>query len=179
MPSKLRVGAVNYLNSKPLIERLTEFSPQIDLTLDLPSKLADRMAAGALDVGLIPVIEFFRGDGYSFVPNIAIGSRGPVLSVTLFSRVPWREIRSVAPRRRLANQPSRRKLLRKRYGVNPTICPLPIHAAAEESNADAVLLIGDRPCACLPGFRYAYDLEKRDCVDRASDGLRGGPSEAA
>src|SRR5205823_6737541 len=81
----LRVGAVNYLNSKPLIERLTDFAPSVELSLDLPSRLADRMAAGGLDVGLIPVVEFFRGDGYSFVPNIAIASRGPVLSVTLFS----------------------------------------------------------------------------------------------
>ena len=43
----------------------------------------------------IPVVEFFRGDNYGLVPNVAIGSRGPVLSVTLFSKVPWEEIRSV------------------------------------------------------------------------------------
>ena len=61
MPTKLRVGAVNYLNTKPLIERLTELAPEIELQLDLPSRLADRLAAGELDVGLIPVIEYFRG----------------------------------------------------------------------------------------------------------------------
>jgi chorismate dehydratase len=160
MPSKLRVGAVNYLNSKPLVERLTEFSQQIELSLDLPSRLADRLAAGELDVGLIPVIEFFRGDGYSLVPNIAVGSRGPVLSVTLFSRVPWKEIRSVA-----LDEGSRTSsaltqiLLRMRYGVDPALRPLPIDAAAGEVETDAVLLIGDRAMrACLPGFRYAYDL---------------------
>src|SRR5688572_2268063 len=160
MSTKLRVGAVNYLNSKPLIERLTDFAPEIDLTLDLPSRLADRMAAGELDVGLIPVVEFFRGDGYTFVPNIAIASRGPVLSVTLFSRVPWSEIRSVA-----LDEGSRtsaaltRILLAKRYGVNPQFRPLPIDAPAEEAKTDAVLLIGDRAMrACLPGFRHAYDL---------------------
>ena len=58
----LRVGAVNYLNTKPLIERLSDFAPNIELSLDLPSALADRLAAGRLDVGLIPVVEFFRGD---------------------------------------------------------------------------------------------------------------------
>lgn len=156
----LRVGAVNYLNSKPLIERLTDFAPHIELTLDLPSRLADRMAAGELDVGLIPVIEFFRGDGYSFIPNIAIGSRGPVLSVTLFSRVPWPEIRSVA-----LDEGSRTSaaltqiLLRKRYGVVPEVRPLPIDTPAEDVNTDAVLLIGDRAMrACLSGHRFAYDL---------------------
>src|SRR5262245_41641341 len=96
MPATIRVGAVNYLNSKPLIERLTDFAPQFELSLDLPSRLADQLAAGAIDVGLIPVVEYFRGSGYSFVPNIAIASHGPVLSVTLFSRVPLAEVRSVA-----------------------------------------------------------------------------------
>jgi len=91
----IRVGAVNYLNSKPLIEGLEGFAPNIRLTLDLPSRLADQMERGELDVGLLPVAEVFRG-GYAFLPNIAIASRGPVLSVTLFSKVPWNEIRSVA-----------------------------------------------------------------------------------
>jgi chorismate dehydratase len=198
MPAKLRVGAVNYLNSKPLIERLAEFAPEIDLSLDLPSRLADRMAAGELDVGLIPVIEYFRGEGqvgvtqlgcrtafpgrpdglespsydgktvqlrkshqgYTYIPGIAIASRGPVLSVTLFSRVPWPEIRSVA-----LDEGSRTSsalaqiLLRKRYGANAEVRPLPIDAPAEDAEADAVLLIGDRAMrACLPGFRHAYDL---------------------
>src|SRR5439155_18055084 len=96
MGTTLRVGAVNYLNSKPLIERLTHFAPGVELSLALPSRLADQLAAGTIDVGLIPVVEFFRGTGYTYIPNIAIASRGPVLSVTLFSSVPWPEIRSVA-----------------------------------------------------------------------------------
>ncbi len=156
----LRVGAVNYLNTKPLIERLIDFAPNIHLSLDLPSRLADQLAAGLIDVGLIPVVEFFRGRNYRFVPNVAIGSRGPVLSVTLFSKVPWDEIRTVA-----LDEGSRTSaaltqiLLRKRYGVNPTARPLPIDAAAEDLGTDSVLLIGDRAMrACLPGFRFAYDL---------------------
>jgi len=156
----IRVGAVNYLNAKPLIERLAHFAPNIDLSLDLPSRLADQLAAGDIDVGLIPVVEYFRGRNYSLIPNIAIASRGPVLSVTLFSRKPWAEIRSVA-----LDEGSRSSaalaqiLLRKRYSVHPSIQPLPIDAPAETLNTDAVLLIGDRAMhACLPGYRFAYDL---------------------
>src|SRR4051794_7506466 len=160
MRSTLRVGAVNYLNTKPLIERLTDFAPNIDLSLDLPSRLADQLAAGEIDVGLIPVVEYFRGADYTFVPNVAIASRGPVLSVTLFSRVPWAEIRSVA-----LDEGSRSSaalaqiLLRKRYGVQPAVTPLPIDTPADDLSTDAVLLIGDRAMrACLPGYRFAYDL---------------------
>lgn len=159
-PNPLRVGAVAYLNSKPLYERLTEFAPNVELSLDLPSRLADQLSAGEIDVGLIPVAEYFRGNDYSFVPNVAVGARGPVLSVTLFSKVPWGEIRTVA-----LDEGSRTSvaltqiLLRKRYGVRPEIEQLPIDADPEELDTDAVLLIGDRAMrACLPGFRYAYDL---------------------
>jgi chorismate dehydratase len=160
MSATIRVGAVNYLNTKPLIERLPDFAPNIALSLDLPSRLADQLAAGDLDVGLIPVVEFFRGDNYSFVPNIAIGSRGAVLSVTLFSRVPWERIRSVS-----LDEGSRTSaaltqiLLKKRYGLNPRLEQLPIDAPADDLSTDAVLLIGDRAMrACLPGYQYAYDL---------------------
>src|SRR5438132_6116187 len=86
MPARVRIGAVNYLNTKPLIYNLERLVPKAILSLDLPSRLADRLAAGKLDVALIPVIEYFRGEGYSIVPNIAIATRGPALSVTLFSR---------------------------------------------------------------------------------------------
>src|SRR5262249_35153908 len=134
--------------------------PDIDLLLDVPSRLADLLAEGRLDVALIPAIEYFRSGTYSVVPGISIASNGPVLSVTLFSRVPWAGIRRVAlgggspPSAALAQV-----LLQKRYGVRPEVVPLPMDRAAEEADADAVLLIGDRAMrACLPGFRYGFDL---------------------
>src|SRR5919202_573273 len=133
MPRPIRVGAVNYLNTKPLIEGLGSFAPHAHLDLDLPSRLADRLATGDLDVALIPVIEYFRAGTYSVVPGVSIASRGPVLSVTLFSRVPWPDVRSVA-----LDEGSRtssalaRILLEKRYGVRPHTLHLPIDVAADD-----------------------------------------------
>src|SRR5262245_5479134 len=158
--STIRIGAVNYLNTKPLIEDLPTLASGAELVLDVPSRLADLLADGRLDVALIPIIEYFRAGTYSVVPDISIASRGPVLSVTLFSRVPWSGIRRVA-----LDEGSRTSaaltqiLLRKRYSVRPEVVPLPLDRAAEEVDADAVLLIGDRVMrACLPGFAYAFDL---------------------
>src|SRR5262249_25962062 len=88
-PAVIRIGAVNSLNTKPLIHDLEQLAPEAELVLDLPSRLADDLEQGRLDVALIPVIEYFRHGSYSVVPNIAIASNGPVLSVTLFSRMPW------------------------------------------------------------------------------------------
>ncbi len=156
----IRVGAVNYLNTKPLIHELPAIAPGAELVLDVPSRLADDLRAGRLEVALIPAIEYFRAGTYTIVPNIAIATRGPVLSVTLFSKVPWTSIRRVA-----LDEGSRTSaaltqiLLRKRYGVQPEVEPLPMEQAAEHVDADAVLLIGDRAMrACLPGFAHAYDL---------------------
>jgi chorismate dehydratase len=157
---RIRIGAVNYLNTKPLIHDLEQLAPAAQLVLDYPSRLADRLEAGGLDVALIPVIEYFRAGVYRLLPDIAIASAGPVLSVTLFSRAPWRDIRRVA-----LDEGSRTSaalaqvLLRKRYQVQPEIIPLPLDRAAEDVDADAVLLIGDRAMhACLPGFQHAFDL---------------------
>lgn len=154
------MGAVTYLNSKPLIFELDQLAPEIALSLDLPSRLADQMAAGRLDVGLIPVVEYLRAPDYSLIPGIAIATRGPVLSVTLFSRKPWAEITSLA-----LDEGSRTSaalvqvLLTYRYSVRPRLEKLPIDAVADDVTTDAVLLIGDRAMhACLPSFPFAYDL---------------------
>lgn len=187
----MRVGAVNYLNSKPLIYELERLAPQIELSLDLPSRLADRMAAGELDVGLIPAVEYLRAGDYSLIPGIAIATRGPVLSVTLFSRVPWADITSLA-----LDEGSRTSaalaqvILRHRYEVRPRLEPLPIKADPATVTTDAVLLIGDRAMhACLPGFSHAYDLgeawtEWTDlpfafAVWAVRPGVALGPAEAA
>ncbi len=160
MGGPIRIGAVNYLNTKPLIHDLERLAPQATLSLDYPSRLADQMERGELDVALIPVIEVFRAGNYRLVPNIAIASSGPVLSVTLFSRVPWGEIRKVA-----LDEGSRTSaaltqvILRKKYGVQPDLVPLFLDRQAEQIDADAALLIGDRAMhACLPGYRFAYDM---------------------
>ncbi len=160
MVRPIRIGAVNYLNTKPLICDLEELAPEAELVLDLPARLADRLAERDLDVALIPIIEYFRADGYSVVPDIAIASRGPVLSVTLFSRKPWAEIRRVALD--IGSRTSAaltQVLLWQRHGLQPEVVPLPLERDAEDVDADAVLLIGDRAMrACLPGFAHAFDL---------------------
>jgi chorismate dehydratase len=156
----MRIGAVNYLNTKPLIYELGDLLPRAEIILDIPSRLAEALSAGDLDVALIPVIEYFRGQRYRLVPDISIASQGAVLSVTLFSRVPWSQIRRVA-----LDEGSRtsaaltRVLLARRLGAPADTIPLAMDAEPELPDVDAVLLIGDRAMrACLPGFDFAFDL---------------------
>lgn len=159
-PSPLRIGAVSYLNTRPLIYRLTELAPNIDLILDLPSRLADGLARGRFDVALIPSVEFFQSPEYTIVSDACIGCRGPVLSVKLLSRRPFAEIRTLA-----LDEGSRTSaalvqiLLKERYGIRPKLLPLPIDAAYQAAQADAVLVIGDRAIHPSQGeFPLQWDL---------------------
>jgi len=141
----MRIGAVSYLNTKPLVYRLAELAPQHELIFDLPSRLADDLAASRLDVALIPSIEFFQRDDYQIVSDACIACRGPVRSVKLFSRVEPAKIRTLA-----LDEGSRTSialvqiLLQERAGARPKLLPLPIDLLPEKIDADAILLIGDR-----------------------------------
>lgn len=143
--SRIRIGAVNYLNSKPLIEGLGELAPGADLVLDYPSRLAQDLSAGRLDVALVPSIACLLSPHYEVVSDACVAARGPVLSVKLYSRVPAQAITRLA-----LDAGSRtsaalvRILLAERYGVFPQVESLPLDCSTESTDADAVLLIGDR-----------------------------------
>lgn len=144
-PEVLRIGAVSYLNSRPLIENLRELLPGADLILDYPSRLADSLAGSKLDVALIPSVEYFRHPGYEVISDACVAARGEVLSVKLYCRVHPGEIRTLA-----LDEGSRtsaaltRVILAERYGVIPQTEPLRMESTTRDSQADAVLLIGDR-----------------------------------
>jgi chorismate dehydratase len=162
---RLRIGAVSYLNTKPLVYQLEEFAPSAELVYDLPSRLADDLAAGRLDVALIPSVEYFRHRGYAVISDACIACHGPVLSVKLLSRVPMASIRSLA-----MDEGSRTSealvqiLLKERFGLVPQFQLLPIGSGAETAEADAVLLIGDRAIRPPSGrFVEEWDLGEQWC----------------
>jgi chorismate dehydratase len=162
----LRIGAVSYLNTKPLIHTLPErLADQGNLTLDLPSRLADGLRTGELDVALIPSVEYFRGDDYEIISDAAIACRGPVWSVRLLSRVPVPQIKRLA-----LDEGSRtsaamvRILLREMHGLQPETVSLGIDQEPEDVDADAIMLIGDRAMHPARGtYREIWDLGDRWC----------------
>lgn len=157
---RVRIGAVRYLNSKPLVYRLEEFAPDAEIVYDVPSRLADGLRSGRLEVGLIPSIEYFRGEGYTIVPGLAVASDGPVDSVKLFSRKPLSDIESLAlDEGSRTSQALVQILLGECYDVRPRVEPFGLDRAAWDTSADAVLLIGDRTMkAASPEFPVVLDL---------------------
>ncbi|MGL4512785.1 MAG: menaquinone biosynthetic enzyme MqnA/MqnD family protein [Lacipirellulaceae bacterium] len=159
----LRVGAVNYLNSKPLIHDFARLAPGHRLSCDLPSRLADAMAAGALDVALEPVFEVLRTPGQRLVSDACVAADGPVASVKLYFRTPPDAVQTIA-----LDEGSRtsaalaRVLLWRRCGLRPATEPLPLGHGLADVGADAVLVIGDRamhPPAPAQGARLVAEWD--------------------
>jgi chorismate dehydratase len=93
--TRVRLGAVGYLNARPLVYGL-DLVPRFDIRYDVPSECARLLHDEAIDVGLIPSIEYLRGGPYRIVPDLAIVSRGPVASVALYTKKPMTDVRSIA-----------------------------------------------------------------------------------
>ena len=154
------IGAVTYLNARPLTFCLQQQAPHARIVFDLPSRLADALSCGHIDVALVPSIELARNSELSIVSDACVACDGPVRSVKLFSRVPPEQIETLA-----LDEGSRtsaalvRILLAERFGLHPRLEALPIGAKLDKLQADAAMLIGDR--GMLPigdGFEYEWDL---------------------
>lgn len=160
--SPLRLGAVSYLNSKPLIEGLEKrLSGLGTLSLDLPSRLADRLHHRDLDAALIPSVECFHTPGFLRISNACIACRGPVWSVRLLFRCSPERVQTLA-----LDEGSRtsaalsRVLLHMRYGIVPKTRILGMQESIldDTHDVDAVLVIGDRAMDVAPKFSWEWDL---------------------
>jgi len=139
----LRLGAVSYLNTKPLVYGLDAHPDAFDVRFDVPSKCAALLHAGRVDLGLIPAIEYLRGD-YSIVPDVSIASDGPVTTVAVFTRKPIAQVRTLALD--LSSRTSvalTRVLCAKRWKIEPSFTPAEPDLEAMLTRADAALVIGD------------------------------------
>ncbi len=138
-----RLGAVHYLNVRPLVHGLAA-DPQFALRFDAPSRCAALLAEGAIDLGMIPSVEYARGEDYRVVPGLSISSHGDVASVALFSKTPVDVIRTIA-----ADTSSRTSvvllqiLCARRFGIAPGFRPMAPMPAEMLSACDAALIIGD------------------------------------
>lgn len=162
MGEKVRVGAVSYLNTRPLVFGFEQgvAADRIELSHDVPSVLADRLAAGELDVALLPSIEVARIGGLAIVPGLAITANGPVKSVLLVAKKPIEEIRKVAldPESRTSNALTR-ILFATHWRTQPSFAPGPRDLDLALSEHDAAVRIGDKALFDpVPEGCVAHDL---------------------
>lgn len=142
---KLRLCAVSYLNTVPLVWGMLHGAQrgQFELAFSVPSECADRLAAGTTDVGIVPSIELVR-QPLELIPGAGIACRGAVRSILLVSKVRPEEIRTLA-----GDASSRtsvvlaQAVLARRYQVRPTLVSYPPDLSSMLAAADGAVLIGD------------------------------------
>jgi len=164
----VRLGAVDYLNARPLVYGLELHSHQFSLRFDVPSKCAALLHEGSIDVGMIPSIEYWRGhEAYRIVPDLGIVSAGPVASVALFTSVAVERIRTIA-----ADTSSRTSnallqvLCYEAFGVDAAFVPMPPDPCTMLQRCDAALVIGD------PALFFDHEAVGVDKVDLGEEWTR-------
>jgi len=159
--SSLRVGIVNYLNSRPLAWSFLrgEVGPDIHTRFLPPARVADLLAAGDLEVGLIPSIEVQRIPGLEILPGLCVAATREVRSVLLLSRCPLGQIKRLA-----LDENSRtsatlvRILLHENFGIDPECVTAAPRLADMMADADAALVIGDPALAVDRHGLHVLDL---------------------
>ncbi len=159
---KIKVGAVSYLNTKPLLYGIKRSEPLLkimELVESYPSKIAAMLIDGSIDMGLVPVAVLPQlKEGY-IVSDYCIGADGDVASVCLFSQVPLEKIQKVLLDYQSSSSVQLCKLLLKNFWK---IEPLLEDAAENFENniggTTAAVIIGDRALAQRKISPFIYDL---------------------
>ncbi len=168
MNAKLRVCAVSYLNTAPLVWGLTHGRQQglFDLEFALPSACADKLRLGETDVGLVPIIELARQPDLVVVPGTGVSCRGPVRSIVLVCKKPFGEIESFAADTGSRTSVGLVQILAARvHGIRPRVRPYPPRLTEMLEVADAALVIGNPALRIDPAMAswhgqpvHVYDL---------------------
>lgn len=161
MDEKIRVGAVSYLNTKPLIYGLQHgpLAQKIELVLDYPSNLTSLLQKNKLDIALLPVAAIPMINDAQIISNYCIASDKKVASVCLFSEVPIDEIQQI-----FLDYQSRtsvmllRILLKQYWDIRPSLIEADENFIEQIKGKNAGLIIGDRALENLQKFPYVYDL---------------------
>jgi chorismate dehydratase len=144
-----RVGHIQFLNCLPIYWGLMRSGALlgVDLHKDTPDQLNAALVAGDLDIGPISLVEYLRhADDLLLLPQLAVGSDGPVQSVLMVSTVDPSEL---GGRRVALGSTSRtgvllaQMLLESRYGVRPEYFRCPPDLSQMLLVADAAVVIGD------------------------------------
>lgn len=161
MQRKIRVGAVSYLNTKPLVYGFERgmMADSVDLKIDFPSKIASMLLEDKIDVGLVPVAIIPEMKEHYIISNYCISCDGAVASVCLFSEVPLDKIEKI-----LLDYQSRTSvellkiLIKESWKIDPDIEETTGEYRSQISGTTAALVIGDRALEQRKVSPYIYDL---------------------
>lgn len=158
---KIKVSAVSYLNTKPLLYGITHHPvmQDIDLVLEYPALIAKHLREDTVDIGLVPVAAIPTIPNAQILSDYGIGADGKVASVCIFSKVPITEIKRIYLDYQSRTSVRLAQVLLKHYWKQEvTLLEAPEDYIGMIEGSDAGVIIGDRALEQLPNFPYIYDL---------------------
>lgn len=161
MGSKIKVGAVSYLNTVPLLYGI-EHSPvfdDIELSVDYPAVLAQKLKKEEIDVALLPVAAMASIEGARIIADYGIAADGNVASVAIFSNVPMEEVEVVYLDYQSRTSVMLAQVLFKLHWKKEVqFKPTEQGYINDIKDTTAAVIIGDRALEQLNNFEYVYDL---------------------
>ncbi len=174
-----RVGHIQFLNCLPLYWGLVRSGALLDVTLhrDTPDRLSDQLVAGELDIAPISLVEYLRNaDSLALLPDLAVGSDGPVMSCVVVSQLPLDQLdgQTVALGSTSRTTVELAKMvLEEQIGVRPRYETQPPDLAAMMIESPAAVLIGDAALRATlhDGPRLGLDVHDMGAAWRSWTGL--------
>jgi chorismate dehydratase len=158
---KLRISIVQYLNTAPLVWGFTNgpLAGKYDLSFTVPSQCAEALRSGAVDIAIIPAIEYQRIPDLLVLPDLAIASKNRVRSLLIVAKKPIEQVRSMAlDRSSRSTQALTRILAAEHWKIDPEFFETEPNLSAMLEKADAAMIIGD------PALRISIAIEKKSAV---------------
>lgn len=157
----LKITAVSYLNTKPLLYGLLEspLAPHIDLSLNIPSVCAQLLREGKVDLGLVPVAVLPELPDYQLVSDYCIGTDGPVKTVCIYADRPLAELKSLyLDHHSRTSVALTQLLLREYWKLDLHLLPGKAGYIDRIGGSTGGLVIGDRTIGLEQKHAYVYDL---------------------
>lgn len=173
--TKLRISIVEFLNTAPLVWGFTEgpFFGKYDLSFALPSKCADALRAGEVDVAIIPAIEYQRMNGLVALPGMAVAAKGEVRSILVVSKKPIESVQTIALDTSSRSSAALVRLLAaENWHIAPEFIDADPDPPAMLARADAALVIGDPALRIAVKMDYLFGKKPKDgacCQGDASE----------
>lgn len=159
--NKIKIGAVSYLNTKPLLYGIkrSEIINTIDLIEEYPSKIAQMLLDNTIDIGLVPVAVLNDLKDYYLISDYCIGAVNDVASVSLFSHSTINKIETVLLDYQSRTSVALTKILLKHYWKKEVkFVEASENYINEIKGTTAGVIIGDRALEHRNNFEYNYDL---------------------
>jgi chorismate dehydratase len=180
--SRLKISAISYLNTAPLVwdfehaeagadvvsDRVANIAADYDISYTIPSACAEALRVGTADIGIIPAAAYATVPDLVIIPDVAIAARRAVRSILLVGRMPnqimskdqWaKQVRTVALDTSSMTSVALAKILFAKWvGGARDYKPMAPNLDAMLDACDAALLIGDPALQVDPTRYFTLDL---------------------